>query len=204
MFSHNEASEDRHYVAEGMALLAKMVMWENKDSEDHSLLAEGEALFEAVANEEDDAFEEINLPKYHKVIFDSQAYKWFLSSIRKEVSLKWEGSDPRILTESLRWELLGKLPTETISRCHFPSSHDVTFILGWDESMELRLQREDVHLSAWPAQSFSSFITLTGSPEEAQALTITQYMDQTWPTNGLQMLNAIKEAIASPRSGKAA
>ncbi|KAH8683709.1 hypothetical protein BGZ61DRAFT_535130 [Ilyonectria robusta] len=202
MFRHDidDQPEDRRDIPEGMPLLDKMAMWQSKVGEDHTHATESDDCFKGVKDYESDPIEEINLPEYHKVIFDSEAYKWFLTSFRKEVILQWGASHSRIMTESIRCKLLEKLPTGTISWRHAPSSHEVTFVLHWHQNMQLRLGRENIELPSWPAHSFSSFVVLTGSPEEAQALTMKQYMNQTWPTNGLQIFNLLQEAISSPNS----
>lgn len=200
MFSHDIDVQCRS-VPEGLSLLDKMALWQSKEDEDPTHATTGEDCFEGVGDDEDDSVEEIQLPVYRKVLSESQAYQWFLSALRNEALLQREGSRPHMMTESVCRRLLEKLPTGTISKRHSPSSHEVTFVLDWDESMKLR---EDLPLSAWPAQSFASFVVLTGSPMKAQALTTSQYMRQTWPTTGVHMFDLVRNAIACPKSGKAA
>jgi len=64
--------------------------------------------------------------------------------------------------------------------------------------LEERLRKELSVLSEklkGPDQSFNESITTTGSLREAQGLTIKQYLAQTWPTNGLQILHTLQMAI---------
>lgn len=58
-----------------------------------------------------------------------------------------------------------------------PTLHDVDFILDWDPRLFLRVQE----YAGNPANILDHVITLTGSLDNAQALTCAQYMRQTWP-----------------------
>lgn len=200
MFSHDIDVQCRS-VPEGLSLPDKMALWQSKEDEDVTHATTGEDCFEGVVDDEDDSVEEIHLPAYRKVMSESQAYQWFLSALRNEALLQREGSRSHMRTESVSRILLEKLPTGAISKRHSPSSHEVTFVLDWDQSMKLC---KDVPLSAWPAKSFGSFVVLTGSPMKAQALTTSQYMRQTWPTTGVHVFNLVRNAIACPKGGKAA
>ncbi|KAL6409982.1 Homeobox protein HOY1 [Ilyonectria robusta] len=202
---HNHETDNqsppRQIIPEGMALLDKMALWQSKDAENptHTAEALDEDLFEGVNDDEDGPIEEVNLPTYCKTIFDSPAYEWFLSNCRKEVMLQWGRSCPRTMTECIRRNLLSRFPTGTISKRYAPKPHELTFVLKWNSLMEHRLQNENFEPSSWPAQSLPIFVALTGSPDEAQALTIKEYMNQTWPTNSAKMFDAIQNAIETAK-----
>ncbi|KAH7151914.1 hypothetical protein B0J13DRAFT_251562 [Dactylonectria estremocensis] len=204
MFSQGteEQSENCRQALEGMPLLDKMAMWQSRDDQDHAPGVEDDDYFDGVNDDEDpDDYEDINLPAYQKIIFDSPAYKWFLATCKKEVTLQQEGTNSCITTtESIRRRFIEMLPTGSISKRHAPSSHEMVFFLNWHQDIALRLERENIEFPSRPDQSFSSLVVLTGSLNQAQALTMKQYMSQTWPANGLQMLNALQETIGSPKS----
>lgn len=207
MFSHDteEPLENCRTTHKGMPLLDKMSMWRSRD-DDATPAADGDDYFHGVNDDEDqdDHIENINLSAYQKVIFDSQAYKWFLATCKKEVTLQQEtttSSSSCIMTnESIRRKLMEKLPTGTISKRYAPSRHEVTFVLEGHLNIALRLERETVEPASRPPRSFSDFVVLTGSVNQAQALTIKQYMSQTWPANGLQMLEALEEGMQNPKN----
>ncbi|KAF7540099.1 hypothetical protein G7Z17_g12282 [Cylindrodendrum hubeiense] len=197
----NEQPEDCRDGLDGMDLLDKMAMWQSKYDEDDIHPGEAEYFFNDAKYDDDDnddnETEEINLSAYQSVIFDSQAYKWLLANLKKEAVLQWKESHPCILIENIRLTLIEKLPTGTISKRHAPLSHEMTFVLNWQEDIKLRLDRESEEPVAWPARELSSFVVLTGSHDDAQALTMKQYMSQTWPANGLEMCNVLQAAIRS-------
>jgi hypothetical protein len=175
-----------------MSLLDKMRMWNSKAGEDHSFIL-NEDLFEEVQDDEENSIAPSDLTAYHKIVLESTAYKLFLLSLKSESSLQLETSEPRI-----RQRILDRLPTGLTSKRRAPSVHEVTFGLPWGHKMEERLRKELLVLSEklkGPDQSFNQLIITTGSLREAQGLTIKQYLAQTWPTNGLQILHTLQMAI---------
>ncbi|KAH7141027.1 hypothetical protein EDB81DRAFT_799325 [Dactylonectria macrodidyma] len=186
-----------------MPLLDKMSLWRSRDDEDAKPQVEVDDYFHGVKDDEDehDQIENIGLSVYQRVISDSQAYKWFISTCKKEVTLQQGATNRCTMTnESIRGSLLEKLPTGTISKRHAPSSHEVTFVLQSRQLIAMRLARTTVKPGTWPVQSFSNVVVLTGSVDHAQALTIKQYMSQTWPANGTQMLEALEDGITNPKN----
>ncbi|KAL6400185.1 homeobox protein hoy1 [Ilyonectria robusta] len=207
MFSHDteEPLENCRPTLQGMPLLDKMSMWRSRDGEDATPAADGDDYFHGVNDDEDqdDHIENIDLSAYQKVIFDSQAYKWFLATCKKEVTLQREvttsSSSCTRTNESIRRSLREKLPTGTISKRYAPSRHEMTFVLGGHLRIALCLERETVEPASRPSRSFPDLV-VTGSVNQAQALTIKQYMCQTWPANGLQMLQALEEGMQNPKN----
>jgi len=182
--------------SEGMSLLDKMSMWDSKAGKSHSVI-ELDDLYQGVNSDEDEdeAIDGVNLPIYHGTILDSAAYNWFLASLRKESFLQWSATQPRVMTESIHQRILDKLPTGTISKQRALCGHEIQFELQWEDIIERRLEDELFERLIRPGFSFAEFITVTGSLEEAQALTIKQYMSQTWPSNGLQLLDVLQKTI---------
>lgn len=187
----DEPNRDRGHL-EDMSILDKMNMWSSKAGQDHSIHPKSE-LFEGVQDDDEDPIDQSDLSTYQKNILDSPAYKWFLGNVAKESILKLETPQQRI-----RQQILDKLPTGTISKHRTPKVYEVTFDLGWQHTMEKRLQHELLEESKHPIRPVRSSVILTGSPTEAQGLTIKQYLSQTWPTSGFQLLDALRQATASP------
>lgn len=67
------------------------------------------------------------------------------------------------------------------------------YAIQWDPIAFLKDQeyKED------PAEALPIVITLTGSADNAQALTCSQYLQQKWPSYGLQVLELIQSVLRS-------
>lgn len=193
MFNLDQEDEPDHELnhLEDMAILDKMAMWSSKVTQEYPVIPSDD-LFEGVKDDEEDTIDQSELSGYHKIILSSPAYEWFLTSVAKESILKLETAQPRI-----RRYILDKLPTGTISKRQTLDIHQVTIDLEWHHSMEERLRYELAEEPTAPIQPYQKSIIMTGSPREAQGLTIKQYLAQTWPITGVQMLNILKTATTN-------
>jgi len=191
MFHHDEEDEpDRSQEHLGdMSLLDKMSMWNSKDGQDHTT-HQNEDLFEGVKDDEEESIDQSELSAYHNIIVDSSAYKWFLANLVNDSILKLGTLQPRI-----RQRILDELPTGKISKRRIPDIHEVSFELEWDDAIEESLRNELPEQGKLSDLSFRPSIILTGSPQEAQGLTIQQYLAQTWPSIGLQLLFSLQAAV---------
>lgn len=177
---------------QGMSLLDKMSMWDSKSGENDTV-TENDEFFKGVRDDDDEIIN-IDLSMYHGIILNSPSYEWLLSSLRKEFFLQWGSRQPRIMVENIRQKILDKLPTGTISKRHPLSACEVTFNLQWGYATEklnglfARLITSEILLS--------ELVTITGCQEESQALTVGQYLHQTWPAYGRQLLNVLQKAIS--------
>ncbi|KAH7370148.1 hypothetical protein BKA65DRAFT_12028 [Rhexocercosporidium sp. MPI-PUGE-AT-0058] len=180
----DEPDRDRGHL-EDMSFLDKMEMWSSKAEQDHPGLPNTE-LFEGVQDDDDDPIDQSELSTYHKTILDSTAYEWFLWNVASEAMIRLETSQPRI-----RQHILDKLPTGTISKRQTPKVYEVIFDLEWHHAKEERLQYE---LSEEFNHPLRPSIIITGSPRQAQGLSIKQYLAQTWPMIGLHLLEALNKA----------
>lgn len=176
-----------------MSLLDKMSMWDNKASEIDTV-TENDEFFEGVGNDDDEITNEVGLSKYHGVILTSSSYEWLLSSLKKEFSLQWDSRHRRIMVENIRQKILDRLPTGTISKHHPLNAYEVVF--------DLELYDGDSGSGLFPKLStseilLSELIAVTGCREESQALPIEQYLRQTWPAYGLQLLSVLQRVITN-------
>lgn len=198
----DEQAGSRQNGPKGMSLLDKMSMWDNKSSEIDTVTDLSISLdllshidfFEGVEDDDDEITNEVGLSMYHGIILKSPSYEWLLSSLRKECFLQWGSRQPRIMVENIRQKILDRLPTGTISKRRPLSACEVTFALQWEDTMDRgnglfsKLIKSKILLS--------ELITVTGCQEESQALTVEQYLRQTWPMYGLELLNILQTAIA--------
>jgi hypothetical protein len=191
MFDHEEDDEpDRTQGHRGdMSVLDKMRMWMSKAGQDHTVHSK-EKFFVGVRDDEEDSIDQSELSAYHNIIVESPAYQWLLTNMAKESNLQLGTPQPRI-----RQRILDKLPTGTISKRRSPDIHEVTFELRWEDAMEEYFRYELPEQRRLSNRSFQSFVVLTGSPREAQGLTLEQYLAQTWPTAGLQLLFSLHAAV---------
>lgn len=178
---------------EGMSLFDKMSMWDSKAGED-LFSTEKEDLYQGVKDIDDEI---IDGSAYHSAIINSAAYEWFLKNLKKECSLQWSPTQSRVMIDSIREIILAKLPTKTISKRRTLPGYEIEFSLEWNSEMAGELG--DGLLGFWrPGVPLSELITVTGSAEDAQVLTIKDYLTQTWPLSGPRLLEVLQNTIAHP------
>ncbi|KFY28123.1 hypothetical protein V491_00626 [Pseudogymnoascus sp. VKM F-3775] len=193
MFCHEDDGQPNspRHGPKGMSLGDKMSMWDSKSGENDTV-TESDELFKGVRDEDDEITNEVDLSIYHGIILKSPSYEWLLSSLKKECFLQWGLRQPRIMVDNIRQNVLDKLPTRTISKRRPNRGCGVKFIIQQNDDTE------GGNRLLWKSISetlLSELITVTGCQEESQALTVKQYLHQTWPTCGLQLLSALQKAI---------
>ncbi|KAE8448016.1 hypothetical protein EG329_009939 [Mollisiaceae sp. DMI_Dod_QoI] len=205
LFRHE--GEDRHDIgpveAESMSLLDKMNMWDNKAGEDSAVL-ESDDLYQGVNDGEDETTDGFDLPSssYLRTILNSPAYEWFLAGLRKAYSLQWSATEPRVMIGSIHQKILDKLPTRTISKQQPVSGCRATFHVNLESSEKIWLKNRLSGQPTGPDISFADIIAVTGSSKESQALTIKEYLNQTWPANGPWLLSLLQKPWSSSNSSK--
>ena len=148
------------------------------------------------SNDEADEEEtgEINKPEhrvYRDLIFQVPAYEWLLTTLRREFRLT--PAEPNIM-EIIRREIIHSLPSShKVSRKRPAEAYKVVFTLDWDPLAFIIEQEYEEE----PDEAIEIAITLTGSTKDAQALTCTQYMCQTWQSTGQQTIQLIKDVVRS-------
>jgi hypothetical protein len=181
----DEQLDSRQSGPKGMSLFDKMSMWNNKSGE-MDTIAENDELFEGVRDVDDEITNEVDLSMYNGIILKSPSYEWLLSSLKKERSLQW-GS------RHIRQKILDRFPTGTISKRRPLGVCEVTFNLQLDDTTDggnglfTKLITSEILLS--------KLIAVTGYQKQSQALTVEQYLHQTWPTYSLQLLDILQKAI---------
>ncbi|KFY02671.1 hypothetical protein O988_01997 [Pseudogymnoascus sp. VKM F-3808] len=181
----DEPLNSRQSGPKGMSLFDKMSMWNNKSGE-MDTIAENDELFKGVRDVDDEITNEVDLSMYNGIILKSPSYEWLLSSLKKERFLQW-GS------RHIRQKILDRLPTGTISKRRPLGVCEVTFNLQLDNTTDkgnglfTKLITSEILLS--------KLIAVTGYQKQSQALTVEQYLHQTWPTYSLQLLDILQKAI---------
>ncbi|KAH7146218.1 hypothetical protein EDB81DRAFT_947234 [Dactylonectria macrodidyma] len=132
---------------------------------------------------------------YEQFVRKSGAYKWLLSKIRQYNQLSHTGSDfmseigtqiqNRLRSQELFRHISGRKPSSTIT---------MTFSVDWDPMEVFREQKLDNSLT----DTFARVVCLTGTAYEAQATTVMEYMNQTWPETGEHIITLIKKLVSMP------
>ena len=125
-------------------------------------------------------------------IAQEPAYIWLIEVLRREVSADYPESD---VMGAVRREFLRHLaPVPGEFEVSLAKWYSVAISADWD--LLLFLSEQEYPESA--SEAIQSAIVVTGSPTNAQALTSIEYMKQTWPTTGTQLLSLVQAAVTTP------
>ncbi|KAK4196099.1 hypothetical protein QBC40DRAFT_11873 [Triangularia verruculosa] len=119
------------------------------------------------------------LGKYCRIIFDSRAYAQLLSNIRRELSLDRRDYSTGNAYQTIRTSVLDRLPLGRISRHRAPRTYKVAFHLP----------------SEFPTHVLRNSMTWVVSPggnAHWQLVTVGNYMEQAWPSTGLELLDVLQ------------
>lgn len=143
-------------------------------------------------NPDSDEDEEANVPDlltYQNFISKAPAYKWLLANLHRECLLF--PAEPNIM-EALRHQIVHFLPSShKVSRKRSSETCKMTFEIEW---CPLAFIKEQEYREA-PYEVAEIAITLTGSAKNAQALTCAQYLCQTWPSVGQNIIQLVKDVV---------
>jgi hypothetical protein len=135
------------------------------------------------------------MPKFHvyrDLMFKNPAYEWLVACLRREFYLApAEPNSMEVIREKILSCLLSTKTTHRISRKRSPEPYKVTFEVEWDPVAFVKEQE----YTEEPGRAIEMAITLTGSAEDAQALTCVQYLCQTWPSTGGHIMQLIKDVV---------
>ncbi|KAH8812428.1 hypothetical protein F5884DRAFT_309735 [Xylogone sp. PMI_703] len=137
---------------------------------------------------------EANMPEllaYQNFIFQSPAYEWLLANLRREFFLT--SPEPNYM-EIIGKKIIQCLPSShVVSRKRSAESYEITFEIEWSPLAFVSEQMYKEELG----EAIENAITLTGSTNDAQALTCAQYLCQTWPLSGEYTIKLIKDVVRS-------
>ena len=136
--------------------------------------------------------EEWKMPIYRDCVTESSAFRWLISRITRDLDLTMSSAHVmRSISDKISRSLGSSTSARTLSKARGPHLFDVTFLTRWDPAAFVRDQRYD------PAEQglLGKVITLTGTMTDAQALTVEQYTQQTWPITGVVLNKAIEDAM---------
>ena len=133
-------------------------------------------------------------PRYQEVrsfLLDGPAYQWLLENARSSALLtERKGTILEAVTRKIDATLLS-MRTPKSRR---PQVFQANFDMDWDLPNFLRDQEYDTTLEI----AIERAITVTGSSSNAQALSCIDYMCQTWPSSGREVVRVLQKALTSP------
>ncbi|KAI9370912.1 hypothetical protein BJX61DRAFT_548656 [Aspergillus egyptiacus] len=129
-------------------------------------------------NDDDKVFTtHLKLGTYRESILQTPAYQWLIADVQKPFRLM---------------PILEALPSmHRVSRRNPPRPSKLNVVMPWDPVgfSDSQDYKEEAPVAIARA------ITLTGSPSAAQALTTSQYLRQTWPPSGQDIVELIQEVL---------
>jgi hypothetical protein len=145
-------------------------------------------------NENDDTLGDDTGPmpdagSYRDFIVKTPAYSWLVASLQREAILTRATPD---LMEDIRGKILCALPSShKVSRKAPSQEYKATFELDWDP---LSFVKEQKYTES-PDEALERAITITGSANDAQAVTPAEYLSQTWPATGKYVMRVVIDVI---------
>lgn len=173
---------------DAMPLADKMPGWfgttEENENDDNELQSEEQG--------DDDLDNDSALISYKDFISKTPAYQWFVANVQRELRL-----EPATITEMetvaniIRRRVCSLPSVRYISRTRPPETCIIAFEIDWNPLAFVTEQ----HYPQEPHEAIAIAITLTGGARDAQALTSSQYLCQTWPINGEHTMQLVKDVV---------
>ena len=132
-------------------------------------------------------------PRYQEVrsfLIDGPAYQWLLENARSSALLTERKGT--ILEEVTRM-IDAKLSSMRTSKTQRSQVFQANFNMDWDLPNFLRDQEYNTTLEI----AVERAITITGSSSNAQALSCMDYVCQTWPSSGREVVRVLQKALIS-------
>ncbi|PLB44410.1 hypothetical protein P170DRAFT_440709 [Aspergillus steynii IBT 23096] len=130
---------------------------------------------------------------YSELLEQFPAYRWLVGCVRKILTLGTVGEN---VMQDVARAISLQFPSSKVDWALPPTLYDADFVLDWNPRSFLRVQE----YAGDPVNIVDHVITLTGSLDNAQALTCVQYMRQTWPESSdcvISLLHKLLEARES-------
>ncbi|TPR11848.1 Fungal specific transcription factor domain family protein [Aspergillus niger] len=176
-----------------------MDLWDQnlEDADDDLAIPQFDSGAENSDSDEDILIEnDENLPEYatyRKLITGSPVYEWLLGSLRRKLQL--HPAEPNV-QDAIRDRILKTLPSSRrVSRYDQPTVYQVVYLLKWDPVSFIAEQEYDISKEGF----LGKIITITGTSQDAQAMTCLQYLHQTWHSYGANILQLVEAALVDER-----
>lgn len=149
----------------------------------------------SIASDDEDETPLPNIEEYEQFIPESNAYMWLLSKIECHSQQAVQDGDPPADIENyIRTQILSHQSLRTFSRREPPPRIVLSFKLNWQPLKFIQDQGYYIP----PHEAFNRIICLTGTWKQAQAMTVAEYMEQSWPLTNGPLRSLLKEVLALP------
>lgn len=133
------------------------------------------------------------LSSYRSFIKESEAYNWLLTKIRQYDQLDFRNAEAMLeIGSKIRSQLRAQEPLRKMSSRKPLALVEMTFNLDWDPVGFMKDAGVDFPFE----HQFPRLLCLTGSWNEAQALTVAEYTSQTWPRSGQALISLLQELLS--------
>lgn len=192
----------RIHLSEEIGEDEKIAMWENaeaqptEENDSFNTLPTDQDALEDNADEQHSPQsiepENSNFSQERALLRNSRAYKQLLDNIYAAVAItNRKGTRVKDISNKID-AALSYVSSRTARARLAPTSCKICFDVEWDLLAFLRDEEyENVDTV------LGRVITLTGSPVKAQATSCLQYLQQTWPSGGHELLNILQEAVGN-------
>jgi len=135
------------------------------------------------------------LSNYEQFVCRSDAYRWLLSKICQHGRLSF--GSPNVMSD-IGTRILNQLqvqkPLRTMSRHKPLSLANMTFHLEWN----LKAHASGLEFYSSSSNILDNILCLTGTCYEAQILTVSEYIYQTWPVTGESIKSILQKLLMIP------
>ncbi|KAL3457981.1 hypothetical protein BJX64DRAFT_280222 [Aspergillus heterothallicus] len=200
IISEARPQQNRIDASSGMSLLEKMSQWMLLSQEAEFSVPTIPHLVYPSHHSEPDSEGHPELPAirtYTDMIRSATSYSKLLVDLRRDITMQL--SNPDIMAE-VHSQVIAMLPqSRRISRQGPPETFCMSFNVDWDPLAFIQKQE----YKAAPKTVIRDAIVVTGGAITAQAMTCVEYMRQTWPSIGEQVLDLIQNSLEAPYSSVA-
>jgi hypothetical protein len=137
------------------------------------------------------------MPQYRQFIQGSEAYQWLLTKISQQSWLSCE--EPSLMNEignTIRNNLKETIPHHKMSRKKASIGFEMTYFLALD--VIGMMKRSGISSSF--GKALPNILCFTGKWDEAQATSVGEYMDQTWPHSGGAIITLLQDLLSYQES----
>ncbi|RKL38933.1 hypothetical protein BFJ72_g7063 [Fusarium proliferatum] len=133
------------------------------------------------------------MPQYRQFIQGSEAYRWLLTKISQQSRLSCE--EPSLMDKignTIREKLKECIPHHKMSR----KKASIGFEMAYSVTLDVIGIMNRSGISSSFDKALPNILCFTGKLEEAQATSVAEYMNQTWPQSGDATMSLLQDLLS--------
>ncbi|EXK28948.1 hypothetical protein FOMG_14802 [Fusarium oxysporum f. sp. melonis 26406] len=133
------------------------------------------------------------MPQYRRFIQGSEAYRWLLTKISQQSRLSSE--EPSLMDRigtTIRNKLKERIPHHKMSR----KKASIGFEMTYSVTLDVIGIMKHSGISSSFDKALPNILCLTGKWDEAQATSVAEYVDQTWPQSGGAIISLLQDLLS--------